>query len=152
MGWFYGFKLHIVVNDRGQLLAFMLTPGNVSDISVVKNLIGKKMTGKLFGDKGYISQKLFEQMLERGVELITRLKKKMKNRLIKVYDKLMLRKRAIIETIFDQLKNISQIEHSRHRSPLNFVSNLFSGLIAYSLREKKPVINMENLSIKLLVS
>lgn len=150
MGWFFGFKLHIIVNDQGELLAFMLTPGNISDISVVSKLTGDKISGKLFGDKGYISQKLFEEMFNKGVQLITKLKSNMKNRLMTVYDKLMLRKRCIVETIFDQLKNISQIEHSRHRSPANFIVNLLSGLIAYSLREKKPSVSIEKTALKLL--
>ena len=149
MGWFFGFKLHIIVNDRGELLAFTLTPGNAHDISVASKLIGNKITGKIFGDKGYISQKLFKEMLEKGVHLITKLRNNMKNRLITIYDKLMLRKRSIVETVFDQLKNISQIEHSRHRSPMNFIVNLLSGLIAYSLREKKPSVGIEKTALKL---
>ena len=67
MGWFFGFKLHLIVNDQEELLAFMITPGNVSDISVAPKLIGNKLFGKLFGDKGYVSQQLFKQMFEKGV-------------------------------------------------------------------------------------
>lgn len=100
------------------------------------------MFGKLFGDKGYISQALFEQLYERGLELITSLRKNMRNQLIPLMDKLLLRKRFIIETINDQLKNISQIEHSRHRSPANFVVNLLAGLVAYTLQPKKPSIRL----------
>jgi hypothetical protein len=77
--------------------------------------------GKLFGDKGYISKKLTANLLERGVHLITGIKKNMKNKLLPIMDKVLLRKRVIIETIIDQLKNISDIEHSRHRSSNNFV-------------------------------
>ena len=150
MGWFFGFKLHVIVNDQGELLAFMLTTGNTRDLSVVPDLVKGKITGKLFGDKGYLSQKLFEDLLDQGVQLITKLRNNMKNRLMKIYDKLMLRKRSIIETIFDQLKNIFQIEHSRHRSPANFVANLLSGPIAYSLRKKKPSVSIEKTGIKLL--
>lgn len=100
------------------------------------------MFGKLFGDKGYISQALFEQLYERGLELITSLRKNMRNQLIPLMDKLLLRKRFIIETINDQLKNISQIEHTRHRSPANFVVNLLAGLVAYTLQPKKPSIRL----------
>ena len=98
--------------------------------------------GKLFGDRGYISQELFDLLFGQGVQLITRLKKNMKNKLMPLFDKLMLRKRAIIETIIDQLKNISQIEHSRHRSPVNFLVNVVSALIAYTHKEKKPSLNI----------
>jgi len=149
-GWFFGFKLHVIVSDQGGLLAFALTPGNVNDRVPVTNLVEGKVQGKLFADKGYLSQKLFNELLEKGVQLVTKIKKNMKNRLMSVYDKVMLRKRALIETIFDQLKNISQIEHSRHRSPTNFLVNLIAGLTAYSLQEKKPSIKVEKLPLKFL--
>ncbi len=141
MGWFYGFKLHLVVNDRGELLAFHLTPGNVDDRQAVPRL-ARDLFGKLFGDKGYISQKLFEQLFEHGVELITSVRKNMKNRLMPLSDKMLLRQRSIIETINDQLKNISQIEHTRHRSVANFLVNLVAGLIAYCHQPKKPSLNL----------
>jgi hypothetical protein len=145
LGWFYGFKLHLVVNDRGDLLAFCLTRGNVDDRKPVPALLKrvKGLLGKLFGDKGYISQPLAERLLvEQGVRLITRLRANMRNRLMAVSDKLLLRKRAIIETIYDQLKNICQIEHTRHRSPRNFLVNLVCGLIAYCHQPKKPALDL----------
>jgi len=142
VGWFYGFKLHLVVNDRGELLTFCLTPGNVDDRRPVPRLV-RRLFGKLFGDKGYISQDLAAGLLdEQGVQLITKLRKNMRNRLLDLGDKLLLRKRALIETIVDQLKNVCQIEHSRHRSPLNFLVNLMAGLIAYCHLPKKPSLNL----------
>jgi len=141
-GWFFGFKLHLVFNDRGELLNLMLTPGNVDDRKPVPQMI-RRLFGKLFGDKGYLSQKLFEELLRTfNVQLITGIRSNMKNRLMPVMDKLLLRKRAISETIIDQLKNISQIEHSRHRSPVNFLVNLLCGLIAYCHQPKKPSLNL----------
>jgi hypothetical protein len=141
MGWFYGFKLHLVVNDRGDLLAFDLTPGNVDDRQPVEQL-ARDLWGKLFGDKGYISQPLFERLYQRGVQLITHLRGNMKNMLMDGWDKLLLRKRSLIETINDQLKNICQIEHTRHRSPTNFLVHLLAGLIAYTRQPKKPSLNL----------
>ncbi len=142
VGWFYGFKLHLVVNDRGELLAFCLTPGNVDDRRPVPRLV-KRLFGKLFGDRGYISQGLAEQVLvTQGVQLITKLRKNMHNQLLDLGDKLLLRKRAIIETIIDQLKNVCQIEHSRHRSARNFLVNLMAGLIAYCHLPKKPSLDL----------
>jgi len=141
LGWFYGFKLHVVVNDRGELLAFCLTRGNVDDRRPVPALLNrvKGLLGKLFGDKGDISPPRAARLLvEHGVRLITRLRKNMRNRLIDVSDELLLRKRAIIETIYDQLKNTCQIEHTRHRSPRNFLVNLLCGLIAYCHQPTKP--------------
>ena len=140
LGWFYGFKLHLIVNEQGELLAFTLTPGNVDDRKPVPRL-AKRLFGKLFGDKGYISHPLFEQLWQQGLQLITAVKANMKNRLLPLIDKLLLRKRYIIETINDQLKNQSQIEHSRHRSPINFLINVLAGVIAYTWQPKKPAIN-----------
>ncbi|SRR5258708_1667251 len=136
-GWFYGFKLHGVVNDQGDILAFQLTPANIDDRQPVLRM-SAKLFGKLFGDKGYVSTPLFKQLFEQGVQLITNLRTNMKNKLTPLADKLMLRKRWIIETINDQLKNISQIEHTRHRSPVNFITNVLAGLIAYIWQPKKP--------------
>lgn len=139
--WFFGFKLHLVINDRGELLSIRLTPGNVDDRRPVPELV-RELFGKLFGDKGYISQPLFEALYDGGVQLVTRLKTNMKNRLVSLFDKIMLRKRAVIESVVDQLKNISQIEHSRHRSVANCFVNLLAGLVAYTFREKKPSLNI----------
>jgi hypothetical protein len=123
-GWFLGFKLHLVVNDRCELLNVTLTPDNVDDRKPVPNLV-KDLFDKLFADKGYISQPLFELLLKTfDVQLITKLRSNMKNHLMPLSDRLLLRKRSIIETFIDQLKNISQIEHSRHRSPVNFLVNV----------------------------
>lgn len=145
-GWFYGFKLHLIVNDQGEILAFNLTPGNVDDRKPVP-VMAKGLFGKLFGDKGYISQRLREELFADGLELVTSVRKNMQNRLMPLADKLMLRKRAIIETINDQLKNISQIEHSRHRSFNNFVVNILSGLIAYCHQTKKPSLDIHQTQI-----
>lgn len=145
VGWFYGFKLHLIINDRGEILSCYLTAGNVDDRKPVSAMVKKarQMFGKLFGDKGYISKVLTECLLDEQVRLVTGIKKTMKNKLVNLYDKLMLRKRALIETVNDQLKNISQIEHTRHRSLWNFLGNVAAGLIAYSLREKKPSLNLD---------
>ncbi len=140
VGWFYGFKLHITVSECGELLSWFITQGNVDDRRPIAGLAGK-LWGKLFGDKGYISEPLKLLLKERGVEFLTKLKKNMKPKEISATDKILLRKRAIIETVFDQLKNISQIEHTRHRSFWNFLVNIIAGLTAYSWREKKPSLN-----------
>jgi hypothetical protein len=139
--WFFGFKLHLVTNDCGELLSLRLTPGNCDDRRPVPEMV-KGLFGKLFGDRGYVSQPLFEALFDEGLQLVTRLKTRMKNRLLPLMDKIMLRKRAVIESVVDQLKNISQIEHSRHRSVANCFVNLLGGLIAYTWREKKPSLNI----------
>lgn len=141
MGWFYGFKVHLVANESGDLLAMHLTPGNVDDRKPVPDLV-RHLTGKLFGDKGYLSQALTTTLAQHGLTLFTKVRKNMTPRVLSPLDTLLLRKRAIMETIFDQLKNMSQIEHTRHRSPTNFLVNLVAGLIAYTHQPRKPAISI----------
>lgn len=140
-GWFYGFKLHLVINEYGEYLACMITPANVDDRAPVEK-IAKNLTGRLFGDRGYLSKKLFIKLMEKGIKLITTIKKNMKNCLMPLMDRVILRKRFIIETVNDQLKNISQIEHSRHRSVTNCMVNIITGLIAYTHQPNKPSLNL----------
>ena len=144
MGWFYGFKLHIVVNDKGELLDFIITQANVDDRTPIKqdNFL-KKIFGSLYADKGYLSKELTALLFDQGLHLVTGIRNNMKNVLMTMRDKILLRKRSIIETINDQLKNICQAEHSRHRSFGNFITNLVASLIAYSFQEKKPEIKFE---------
>jgi hypothetical protein len=144
MGWFYGFKLHLVCNEKGELLNFSLTEGNVDDRDMsVFNVIAKNLFGKLYADRGYISSSLFEYLFDNGVHLVHGIKSNMKNKLMSFHDKIMLRKRSVIETINDELKNICDIEHSRHRSINNFLMNIIAALCAYSFFEKKPAIKYE---------
>lgn len=139
MGWYHGFKLHLACNDRGEIIAFVLTGANVSDKDTkVFKVLAKRLYSKLFADKGYISQKLFDFLFEDGIQLVTGLRVNMKNKLMPFYDRMMLRKRYIIETINDLLKNTAQIVHSRHRSVTNFIMNLVSALGAYCFFENKP--------------
>lgn len=147
MGWFYGFKLHIIINDKGELLDFIISQASTDDRTPIKqdNFL-KKIFGSLYADKGYISKELTELLFSQGLHLVTGIKNNMKNVLMTMRDKILLRKRSVIETINDQLKNICQAEHSRHRSFGNFITNLVASLIAYSFQEKKPSIkfNTEN--------
>ena len=140
LGWFYGFKLHIVTNDQGGIIDFMITKGNVDDRKPLKmKQFIKNLYGKLFGDKGYISKDLFTSLFSNGIHLVTKLRKNMKTKLVTpIQDAYHLRKRAIIETIFDQLKNICQVENSRHRSITNYFNNIITALIAYNFKDKKP--------------
>jgi len=158
VGWCYGFKRHLVVQDRGELLALCLPPGNTDDRRPVPRLLPRlvprlvprllprllrRLFGRLFGDKGSISAPLAERLLvTHGLRLITKLRKNRRHQLLHLSDRLVLRKRALIETIVDQLKNICQIEHSRHRSPSNFVVHLLAGLAAYCHLPKKPSLDL----------
>lgn len=146
-GWFYGFKLHLIVNEFGELLSFLISTGNTSDLSMLPHLT-KGLFGKLFGDKGYISKEMFENLFAQGIQLITKLRAKMKNKLMHVVDKIILRKRGMIDSVIGQLKYACQIEHSRHRSPINFVVNILGALASYSLRRDKPSICIKKSSMR----
>ena len=150
MGWFYGFKLHLIVSYRGEIVAAKLTTGNVHDTKPV-NELADGLTDKLYGDKGYISKALESNLFEKGVTFITTVRKNMKAKAISLWDRAMLSKRFIIETINDQLKNISQIEHSRHRSMHGFMLNLMGGLVAYCLKSSKPSLNISDVELNSMV-
>lgn len=144
IGFFFGFKLHIVINDKGELLNYVLTKANKHDANIdLMNVLVQDLFGKLYGDKGYLSKNLFETLFQKGVHVVTKIRRNMKNCLMSLTDKIMLRKRAVIECVNDELKNICQIEHSRHRSIANFISNLVSGLLAYCFLPKKPSVKVE---------
>ena len=150
MGWFYGFKLHLVVNHHGEIVAAKVTTGNVHDTQPVREL-AEGLTDKLYGDKGYLSKALEGDLLDKGVSLITTVRKNMKAKAISLWDRAMLSRRYIIETINDQLKNISYIEHSRHRSMNGFMLNLLAGLVAYCLKENKPSLNLTDVELNSMV-
>ena len=144
MGWFYGFKLHLICNERGEILNFILTRGNVDDRDErVFNRLGDNIIGKLYADKGYISQGLFDRLFYNDIHIVTGLRSNMKNKLMPLYDKIMLRKRSVIETINDELKNVAQLVHSRHRSINNFLMNVLAVIAAYTFFDKKPSINID---------
>lgn len=144
MGWFFGFKLHLICNEKGEVLNFIITPGNVDDRKQLEyKAFVEFIYGKLVGDKGYIGKNLFQRLFVDGIQLITKLKSNMKGALMSVSDKLLLRKRAIIETVNDELKNIAQVEHSRHRSFENFIVNMLGAIAAYCVFPKKPCIHVQ---------
>jgi len=144
MGWFFGFKLHLVINEKGELLNAILTPGNVDDRTPVRELT-LKLAGLLFGDKGYVDKDLFHDLYERGLKLVTGIKRNMQNKLMSLHEKILLRKRSIIETVNGVLKEDFQISHTRHRSFINGFIHIFSTLVSYILKHKKPAIKLHNL-------
>lgn len=139
-GWFFGFKLHLIVDLQGNIMRAKITGGNVDDRKAVPQMT-KGLTGLMFGDKGYICKKLFLKLYRRGLKLVTGIKKNMKNILMDWNEKVLLRKRSLVETVFDYLKNKFQLEHTRHRSPFNMLVHLVSTLIVYQLKPSKPSIS-----------
>ena len=148
MGWFFGFKLHLAINHQGEIMSFCVTKGNVDDRKVVEKLV-KNLQGLLAGDKGYIDKKLEEKLSQKKLKLITKVRKNMKKKIHSAFEKFILSQRSIVETVIGQLKSICQIEHSRHRSPTNFLVNLVSGLAAYGFKPRKPSIKMSKLNTRL---
>jgi len=141
MGWFFGLKLHFVINHKGQIMALKITPGNTAD-STVLDEITQHLRGKLYADKGYIGRELFNRLWRRGLHLITGIRRNMRNHLMPLADKLMLRKRFIIETVLDILKSEMGLEHTRHRSVTNAMVHVLSCLVAYAFRPGKPSISL----------
>ena len=139
MGWFFGLKLHFVINHKGQIMALKITPGNTADSAVLDD-ISQHLSGKIYADKGYIGRGLFSKLWQRGLHLITGIRRNMRNYLMPLVDKLMLRKRFIIETVLDILKCEMGLEHSRHRSVVNAMVHVLSCLVAYAFRPGKPAI------------
>jgi transposase len=146
MGWFYGFKLHAIINSKGELTRLKLTPGNVDDRKPIPELC-QGLFGQLFADKGYLSKELAETLARQAIQLITPLRKNMKPVARTDFEKAILRRRALIETVFDELKNLCQIEHTRHRSVANFVVNLMAGVIAYCLSDNKPTLSLTRVNL-----
>ena len=144
VGWFYGFKLHIVINHLGQILSFCITPGNVSDNNAqVLTKLTKRISGKLYGDKGYIvNPKMFEKLYAKGVHLVTKVRSNMKNKFISVADKFYLKKRGVVESVGAVLKENLSLEHSRHRSFWGFICHVVAVVAAYDFRVKKPRISV----------
>jgi len=149
MGWFFGFKLHLLINHKGEILSLNISPGNTNDRSPIPDLC-KNLTGKLYADKGYIGKKLSQTLKESDIDLVTTVRKNMKAKVISAFDRAMLSKRYIIETVNDQLKNISQIEHSRHRSGTGFMLNVISGIVAYCLKKQKPRIKLSDSELSVM--
>ena len=140
-GWFYGLKLFLVVNAFGEIMNAFFTAGNIADNNMeVMVKLFSKLKGWAFADKGFINQKATEALLEKGLLLITKVKKNMKNKLLKMEHKMLLKKRGMIESVNDILKSVCDIEHSRHRSPINALVNLYAGLCSYSWLDRKPSI------------
>jgi hypothetical protein len=148
-GWCSGFTVPLVLSDGGELLAVMFTPGNVDARNPVPKF-ARRLFGNLVGERGSISQALFSQLWDQGVPLLTKLKKKMQPPLLPLWDKILLRKRTLIETVNDPLKNICQLEHPRHRSLTNGVVHVLSALIAYTYQEKKPSLHFTDKEVATL--
>ena len=141
MGWFFGLKLHFVINHKGQVMALKITSGNTADSSVLDEMT-RHLTGKVCADKGYVGHALFKTLWQRGLHLITGIRRNMKNYLMPMADKVMLRKRFLIETVLDTLKSEMGLEHSRHRSVTNAMVHVLSCLVAYAFRPGKPSLSL----------
>lgn len=142
VGWFYGFKLHLIINQIGQIVFTRLSAGNITDNNhIMLQTMAECINGYVYGDKGYIT-KIIDQLREKGFNLIHKVRSNMKKQKIAAHHKAYLRKRGLVECVIDFLKHICNIEHSRHRSPYNFMVNLLAGICAYEFIDQKPRIGM----------
>lgn len=140
-GWFYGFKLFLVINAFGEIMNAFFTPANVADNNFTIMLkLFSKLKGWAFADKGFINQKAVEELLSKGLHLVTGIRQNMKNKLMLMEQKLLLKKRGVIESVNDILKTVCDIEHTRHRSPINALVNLYAGLCSYTWLDRLPSI------------
>lgn len=140
-GWFYGLKLFLVINQNGQIIKFLFTPANIADNN--ENILCKlfdKLKGKAFGDRGFITKQAFEKLYNQGLKLVTGIRRNMKNKLMEIQEKFFLAKRGIIECVYDLLMTICDIDHTRHRSPVNAFVHMMGGLAAYTYYDKLPSI------------
>lgn len=148
MGWFFGFKLHLLCDERGELIGFVLTRGNVDDRGTrAFGIFKEDLFERLYADKGYISKTLFEVLWQNGTHIVTGLKSNMKNKLMPIWEKIMLRERSFIDTINDVLKNVAQLVHTRHHSIAGFLINALSALSSYCFFEKKSLPSMQTLRL-----
>ena len=145
MGWFYGFKLHIIINDAGELLGFVFTPANTDDRQPLLKLVSPDVSGNLYADRGYISKDLRQVLSKQGINLIYKVRKNMKPLRLSVADAVVLKKRVLIESVIKELKTQTQLEHTRHRSLKNFQVNAIAALIAYTYLLKKPTLKFREL-------
>jgi Transposase DDE domain len=136
VSWFFGLKLHIVINDRGELIAFKITRGNENDAKACESML-ERLQGMAFGDKGYISKQLFSRLLEKGLKLITRTRKNMKPVNYSSLEKQLLNQRGIVETVINHFKHHYHIWHTRHRSVINAITHLVAGIAAYVIEPLK---------------
>lgn len=139
--WFYGFKLHMIINDKSEIVAIKITQGNIDDRKAFESMAIKgELKGKCYADKGYLSKDLFTKLYKKGLTLITGIKRNMKNYLLPILDKIFLKKRFIIETIFGYIKEHFNLRPNKHRSPINFFASLLASLIAFQIKPTKPKI------------
>jgi hypothetical protein len=137
--WFYGFKLHMIINDKSEIVAIKITQGNIDDRQAFEEMVIKKnLKGKCYADRGYLSKDLFARLYRKGLMLITDIKRNMKNYLLPILDKILHRKRFIIETIFGYIKEHFNLRPNKHRSPVNFFASLFAALVAFQIKPLKP--------------
>jgi Transposase DDE domain len=139
-GWFDGFPRHLVIHEQGERWGLTLTPGQGDDRRPVRKLVRPRW-GKRFGDRGSLSQELFEPLGTEGVPLISKGKGKRKNKWMPILDKLLLRQRARIEGVHEQRKNRSQREHTRPRRAAQGMVNRRAAVVAYTFQPKKPALD-----------
>jgi hypothetical protein len=142
MGWVDGLTLQLRVKDAGARLACGLPPGHVEDRTPVPPL-AKRLWGQCLGERGDLSQAWQELLLAQGLARLTKIRTRRKHRRMRLWEKLLLRQRARMETIHDPVQHISQIEPTRHRRVTGFMVHLLAGLVAYTYHPTKPSLGLQ---------
>lgn len=151
-GWFYGLKLHLVINNLGQAVSFLFTPANVADNNHgVLHALLDGLSGNCYGDKGYLSA-LFAEFHQKGLKLVTKTRRNMKAALLPLAEKYQLMKRGIIEAVNDILMTVQDLDHTRHRSPVNALAHMTAALVAYGYMEQKPSVHFPQQTPLLIAS
>lgn len=150
MGWFYGFKLHILTNSMGEIMSFKITKGNVHDNKPVIEL-ARNLTGRLFGDKGYLGKKLKEKLKNQSLNIVTKVRSNMKKKYeesLSKLDKFLLSKRGMIETTIGQIKEQTNITTTKIKNKFNYFINIISSLVAYQMKPNKPKLHLARVEMQ----
>lgn len=141
MGWFYGFKLHLIINEKGEIMEVYFSKGNKDDRIGLEKM-GQELEGLLIGDKGYISSEHRERLAKQGLKLITKVRKNMQPVAMSRLEKSLLYRRTLVETVIGQLKSLYEIENAKIRSVWNIFTNLLGALLCYTINPTKPALNL----------
>ena len=137
MGWFFGFKLHVVCDSLGRLVSLLITPGNTDDRKFALKLL-KGLRGLCVADAGYVSKKLMQELYQQGLLLLTDVRNSMK-RLMSETQHGLLKLRQRIEGVFSCLKHRLKAEASIARSPLGYLSRCLYACLTFALSKELEI-------------
>lgn len=142
MGWFFGCKLHLIMNQSGDIVSTALSNGHTADIKMVEQLV-EGLKAKLYADRGYISQELRLKLKDQHIDLIIYHRKNIQSVQLSKEDEYHLKQRNKIETLFSLLKGTYNLVTSKARSVIGYFAGIYASLCAYQLcHQNKPTIQV----------